>query len=161
MRWAKWEYAFPKRANAHLNVFLRTIHTNSINIVSVELHNYRETINNQTLAIPGLSTLKNLKLNFEGNSLSQLQELGGRDDMGNLWPWTLNVWLSDADNLETLTVSQDPIAQFLWFDVIHLLRQASWPNLLSFYFTKLFTRSLSLQNLLQSYDHSLRHVRIE
>ena len=157
-----------KRCNAHLSFALLVLHDSGLKITTLELHQYREVLLNQVYPVPTMIYLKHLKLTFRhpfdvGQYQAWVMSAGGGKKIG----WTLAPYLANAENLETLILTQDRFTDRREdrcvdsFDIVPILSTASWPKLRSVWVDEVFTRSPSLLQFIGTYGNSLRSIHLD
>ncbi|KAK0514662.1 hypothetical protein JMJ35_003279 [Cladonia borealis] len=149
-----------KRMSAHfcfaLEVF-RLSGTLGSNIVSLELHRYREILYGQTFSIPALRELQNLTLSFPSGP----EEIIYSSMRG---PWKLAHWLRDAQELKTLRILTQDLENWAchgYRDVVRLFQDAAWPKLRNIQFNEAFMTSKYLLPFLKKHLDKLESLCIE
>lgn len=154
--------------NAHLSFALMALHDSELKITTLELHHCREILTNQTYPVPSLNYLKHLKLHFCRLSVQAYKHLVAMVDGQGKPEWILAPCLANAENIETLILTQDlstgsEVSQVAsrGYTIIHILSTAPWPKLRSVWFDAVFTNSVYLLQFLMMHGNSLRSIHID
>ena len=156
-----------KRCNAHLSFALLVLHDSGLKITTLELHQYREVLLNQMYQVPTVVYLKHLKLNFRHPFDVEHKQARAMADGANKFGWTLAPYLANAENLETLILTQDRFTDrredrcVYSFDIVPILSTAPWPKLRSVWFGEVFTRSPYLLQFTRIHGNSLRSLHLD
>ena len=159
-----------KRSNAHLSFALLNLHNSGLKITTLELHQYREILEDQVYPVPVLGYLKHLKLRFRHHFTVKWHTAKpwAQDGLFDCHDYVLAPYLANAGNLETLILSQQisngtDMGDFIFLldDIIPMLSTTgSWPKLRSIWVDALFTDNLYLVHFLMKHGKTLRSIHL-
>ena len=153
--------------NAHLSFALRALRFGGLKITTLELHQYREILLDQIWATPTLIHLKHLKLHFRHPFDVEKMQARAMSDENEELAWTLAPNLARAENLESLTLTQDRCIdkrdnECVWsYDIVPILSAAPWPKLRSVRFGEDFARSTHMLQFMMMHGKSLRTIHLD
>ena len=157
-----------KRCNAHLSFALLYLHNSGLRITTLELHQYREIVKNQMYPVPVLGYLKHSKLRFRHQFTVEWHTATpmAQDGLPNCYNFVLAPYLANAENLETLILSQQisngtDLGDCILSALIKMLSTTgSWPKLRSIWVGALFTEDVYLVHFLMKHGRTLRSIHL-
>ena len=152
--------------NAHLSFAMLCLHESDLKITTLELHQYREILSNRKYPVPTLVYLKHLKLRFRHYFTVKWQEAVLIADNLYRSNRVLAPYLANAENLETLILSQElscgtDIGECIWYNLMPILSTALWPKLRSIWVGEIFAMDGRLAKLLMRHGNSLRSIHLD